>query len=221
MIHSQSLSDFNLYPAVDDNDINKVEIEMGLKFPKVFRELLKLTNGFETEEGVAIFGTDTIIERNQTYEVSEYAQGYLAIGNNGGGKFYLMLANEESTELVQVDAGVMDPEFAALVNEDFITWINNGAINIDLLEEEKETDNGQLCDLILVHPLRGGATDLKKIQEVFHIKKGLIELLKGSKQLPFVLMKDIPIEVAKKNLIELGELGELLKIANVEKNDVV
>lgn len=50
---------------------------MGLKFPKVYRELLKLTNGFESEEGVVIFGTDIIIGRNQTYEVSEYAQGYL------------------------------------------------------------------------------------------------------------------------------------------------
>ncbi len=215
MINSQYLSNFNLYPAVDENEINKLEVEMGLKFPNVFRELLKLTNGLETEEGVAIFGTDIIIERNQTYEVSEYAQGYLAVGSNGGGKFYLMSANEDSTELLQVDAGVMNPEFASLVSEDFIKWINNGAINIDLLEEENEADQGQLCDLILVNPLKGGATDLKKIQDVFNIKKGLFDLLKGSKQLPFVLMKDIPVDVAKRNLKDLGELSELLKISNV------
>lgn len=215
MINSKSLSSFNLYPVVDENEINKVEVEMGLKFPKVFRELLKLTNGFETEEGVAIFGTDIIIERNQTYEVSEYAQGYLAVGSNGGDKFYLMSANEDSTELLQVDAGVMNPEFASLVSEDFIKWINNGAINIDLLEEEDEADNEQLCDLILVNPLMGGATDLKKIQEVFNIKKGLFDLLKGSKQLPFVLMRDIPVDVANKNLTELGELSVLLEISNV------
>ncbi|WP_309272561.1 hypothetical protein [Paenibacillus sp.] len=39
---------------------------------------------------------------------------------------------------------------------------------------------------------------MKKIQEVFNIRKGLLDLLKGSKQLPFVLMKDIPVDVAKK-----------------------
>lgn len=142
MINSQSLLSFNLYPAVDDNEINKVEVEMGLKFPKRFRELLTLTNGFETEEGVSIFGTDMIVERNQTYEVSEYAQGYLAVGSNGGGKFYLMSANFESTELLQVDAGVMNPEFASLVSMDFVEWINNGAMNIDLLEEEDEGNDG-------------------------------------------------------------------------------
>jgi len=216
MINPQSLSSFNLYPAVDENEINKIEVEIGFKFPKVFRELLKLTNGFETDEGVIIFGTDIIIERNQTYEVSEYAQGYLAVGSNGGGKFYLMSANEDSTELLQVDAGVMSPEFASIVSEDFIKWINNGAINIDLLEEEDEADNGQFCDLILVNPLRGGATDLKKIQEVFNIKKGLFDLLKGSKQLPFTLMRDVPVDVAKKKLEDLGELGQLLKISNTD-----
>lgn len=216
MINPQSLLKFNLYSAVDDNDINKVEAEMDLKFPKAFRELLKLTNGFETEEGVVIFGTDIISERNQTYEVSEYAQGYLAVGSNGGGKFYLMSANENSTELLQVDAGVMNPEFASLVSDDFLKWINNGAINIDLLEEEDVAENKQLCNLILVHPLRGGATDLRKIQEVFNIKKGLFDLLKGSKQLPFVLMKDIPVDVAKKNLRKLGKLNEFLKISNVD-----
>ncbi|WP_342481515.1 SMI1/KNR4 family protein [Paenibacillus sp. FSL L8-0340] len=57
---------FNLYPAVDENEINRIEIEIGFKFPKVFRDLLKLTNGFETKEGVIIFGTDVIFERNQT-----------------------------------------------------------------------------------------------------------------------------------------------------------
>ncbi|MHA6530701.1 SMI1/KNR4 family protein [Paenibacillus sp. BAC0078] len=135
MLNLQSLSGFNFYPAVEEDEINKVEMEMSLNFPNVFRELLKLANGFETEEGVLIFGTDIIVERNQTYEVSEYAKGYLAVGSNGGGKFYLMSANEDSTEILQVDAGVMNPEFASLVSKDFINWINNGAINIDLLEE--------------------------------------------------------------------------------------
>lgn len=216
MINRYSLSKFNLYPAADDTEIKKVEIEMGLDFPKVFRDLLKLTNGFETEEGVSIFGTDTIIERNQTYEVSEYAQGYIAIGDNGGGTFYLMSAAEESSQLLQVDAGVMNPEYATIVSEDFITWINNGAINIDLLEDDDESSNEGMCELILVHPLKGGATDLKKIQGVFNIKKGLLDLLKGSKQLPFVLMKDIPFDMAKNKLKELGELGKCLEI--VKKN---
>ncbi|ERI10256.1 SMI1/KNR4 family protein [Aneurinibacillus aneurinilyticus] len=215
MIDFQSLSTFELYPAVDDREIDSAEEKMAIKFPIVFRQLLKLTNGFETEEGVVIFGTDIIIERNETYEVAEYAEGYLAVGSNGGGKFYLMSTNEDATELLQVDAGVMNPEFATIVSGNFIEWINNGAKNIDLIEDDEE-NNVNLCDLILIHPLSGGATDLKKIQEVFNIKKGLFDLLKGSKQLPFVLMKDIPVDVAKNNLKVLGELSRVLKLSNVD-----
>ncbi|TKI88098.1 SMI1/KNR4 family protein, partial [Bacillus cereus] len=68
----------------------------------------------------------------------------------------------------------------------------------------------------LVSPPVGGAMDLKKIQEVFIIKKGLFDLLKGSKQLPFVLMKDIPVELALKNIELLGELGDILKISSTD-----
>lgn len=36
MINLHSLASFNLYPPVDENEINKIEIEIGFKFPKVF-----------------------------------------------------------------------------------------------------------------------------------------------------------------------------------------
>lgn len=213
MIDFQMLSKFELYPSVDESEIKKVEEEMGNAFPKVYKELLKLTNGFNTHEGNVIFGTDIIIERNETYEVAEYAKGYIAVGSNGGGKFYLMHAKEDTTELFQVDTGIMNPEFASLVTSDFVKWINDGAISIDMVEEEEELNDESYCDLILVHPLSGGAIDLKRIQEIFKIKKGLFDLLKGSKQLPFILMKDIPVEIAEKNLKELGELSSVLKIS--------
>ncbi|OFE38656.1 hypothetical protein BGV83_27105 [Bacillus anthracis] len=58
--------------------------------------------------------------------------------------------------------------------------------------------------------------DLKKIQEVFIIKKGLFDLLKGSKQLPFVLMEGIPVELALQKINQLGELGDILKISSID-----
>ncbi|WP_231130298.1 hypothetical protein [Bacillus thuringiensis] len=110
----------------------------------------------------------------------------------------------------------MDPNYATTVSENFIQWINDGAIDIDCVDEEQEVFKEKLCNLILVSPPVGGAMDLKKIQEVFIIKKGLFDLLKGSKQLPFVLMKDIPVELALKNIELLGELGDILKISSTD-----
>ncbi|MGG3798506.1 SMI1/KNR4 family protein [Metabacillus fastidiosus] len=214
MIDIQKLSTFELYSPVDENEIKKVEERMGLILPDDYKQLLQYTNGFAAENGVVIFGTDTINERNITYEVSEYAKGYVAVGNNGGGKFLLMASNKSATELIQVDSGIMDPAYATVVSNSFVNWINNGAINIDAEDKKQEIKNEELCNLILISPPAGGAEDLKKIREIFNIKKGLYDLLKGSKQLPFVLMKDITVELALKNIKQLGELGKTLKISN-------
>lgn len=216
MIDVQKLSTYELYSPVDENEIKKVEEEIGLVLPNAYKQLLQHTNGFVTEDGVVIFGVDIINERNTTYEVREYAKGYVAVGSNGGGKILLMAANESATDLIQVDAGVMDSTYATVVSENFVKWINDGAIDVEFLDEEQEIYKEKLCNLILISPPIGGAMDLKKIQEVFNIKKGLFDLLKGSKQLPFVLMKDIPVELALKNIEQLGELGNILKISSVD-----
>ncbi|ADH07764.1 SMI1/KNR4 family protein [Bacillus cereus group sp. BceL101] len=216
MINVQKLSTYELYSPVDENEIKKIEEEMGLILPNAYKQLLKHTNGFVSDNGVVIFGVDIIDEMNKTYEVHEYAKGYVAVGSNGGGKILLMNANENATELVQVDSGIMDPNYATTVSENLIQWINDGAIDIDCVDEEQEVFKEKLCNLILVSPPVGGAMDLKKIQEVFIIKKGLFDLLKGSKQLPFVLMKDIPVELALKNIELLGELGDILKISSTD-----
>lgn len=216
MIDVQKLSTYELYSPVDENEIKKVEEEMGLVLPNAYKQLLQHTNGFVTENGIVIFGVDIINERNTTYEVREYAKGYVAVGSNGEGKFLLMAANENATELIQVDSGVMDPMYATVVSNNFVKWINDGAIDVEFVDEEQEIYIEQLCNLILISPPVGGAMDLKKIQEVFNIKKGAFDLLKGSKQLPFVLMKDIPVELALKNIKQLGEIGKILTISSVD-----
>lgn len=212
MIDILSLAKFELYPSVDDNEIDKTENELLLKFPNVFRELLHYTNGLVSDDGGVIFGTDIIVERNRTYEVAEYAKGHVAVGSNGGGKFYLMPASVGATEILQVDCGDMIPKHAKLVSKDFASWINKGAVNIDIIDDYKEVTSKELCDLILItQPLRG-AQDLRKIQEKFNIDKGLFDLLKGSKNLPYLIMKDIPLDLATKNFLELGELNKILKL---------
>jgi len=216
MIDVQKLLTYKLYSPVDETEIKKVEEEMGLVLPNTYKKLIKHTNGFVNDNGVVLFGVDVIHERNKTYEVREYAKGYVAIGSNGGGKLLLMATHENSTKLVQVDSGVVDLNYATVVSENFIQWVNDGAIDVECMNEEREVCKGKFCNLILIKPPIRGAMDLKKIQEVFIIKKGLFDLLKGSKQLPFVLMEGIPVELALQKINQLGELGDTLKISSID-----
>ena len=77
MINVQKLSTYELYSPVDKMKL-KIEEEMGLIFPNAYKQLLKHTNGFVSDNGVVIFGVDIIDEMNKTYEVHEYAKGYVA-----------------------------------------------------------------------------------------------------------------------------------------------
>lgn len=58
MIEFQKLSIFELFPAVDEAEIEKTEERMGLIIPNAYKQLLQYTNGFVTDEGVIIFGID-------------------------------------------------------------------------------------------------------------------------------------------------------------------
>ncbi|MCY7713151.1 SMI1/KNR4 family protein [Bacillus altitudinis] len=94
--------------------------------PHTYKALLKQTNGCSVEGDVLLYGTEEIVERNATWEVHHYASGYVAIGDDGGGRVLLMRQAEEEKKVWIVDAGVMDPQHAELVAEDLLSWVSHG-----------------------------------------------------------------------------------------------
>jgi len=76
--------------------------------PGALRQLLKLSNGFLTPGGVHLYGTGDLAERNQTFEISEYSQGYLLIGDDSGGKGYLMRLGDEDSAIFSSGLGDLD-----------------------------------------------------------------------------------------------------------------
>ncbi|MBZ4224028.1 SMI1/KNR4 family protein [Bacillus wiedmannii] len=71
--------------AASDIEIQAVENRMNVTLPNVYKELLRCTNGFSIGGGLLIYGTEHIAERNEVWEVDEYARGYVSIGDDGGG----------------------------------------------------------------------------------------------------------------------------------------
>ena len=195
------------------DEIKKVEISLGYTLPKVYKQLLQKSNGLSVENGIEIFDTELVVEMNIEYQVSKYASGYIAIASNGGGKFILMKADENSLVVLQVDSGALNPKYATIVNESFIEWINDGAKNIDLEEEDEEEELGSL---ILIEAPKNGSSDLRIIEEAFDIQYRAFDILKGYKNVPFVLTENVVINEALKKIKSMGELGKLLK---VEKNN--
>ncbi|SFA79949.1 SMI1/KNR4 family protein [Clostridium frigidicarnis] len=209
MIEINNNSKFTLYEPATKTQVIEVEEEFGFKLPNEYKECLFATNGFTTDESISIFGTNEIIEMNRTYEVEEYTKGYVAIGNIGGDDFLLMRAEENAKKVIKVDCGVMNPMYSHPFADDLIEWINEGAIDPEELEDDEEPELGQL---ILIDPPKNGSSDLVIIEKAFNIQYRAFDILKGYKNVPFVLKNDVAIDEALEKIKSLGELGKLLKV---------
>lgn len=112
------------HPPASPQQIAAAEQSLNTIFPQVYKATLLETNGLSTDL-VLLYGTDDIVERNETYEIAEYAQGYLAIGDDGGGRMLLMEASPDATDLVIVDMGAITPQ-AHDQRMDYCQWMDHG-----------------------------------------------------------------------------------------------
>jgi len=99
MIDLSKVPDLIRNTSARDIEIQEVEDLMKTTLPDAYKELLRYTNGFSNGGGLIIYGTEEIVERNETWEIDEYASDYVAIGDDGGGNVFLMLQDLEERNL--------------------------------------------------------------------------------------------------------------------------
>ncbi|PES25856.1 SMI1/KNR4 family protein [Bacillus cereus] len=215
MIYLSNVSGLIKNNPAKDIEIQEIEDVMKVELPNVHKDLLKYTNGFSIGGGLIIYGTDDIIERNETWEVTEYANGYVAIGDDGSGNVFLMSQGADVRAVRAVDSGDMNLNHATVVTLDFIDWVNTGCLNqkIQIIKEEIP----DTCNIVLIEIPNGGLKDLVKIKSVLALDISTGELLKGLKNLPFTLVKGAPYGKAKKLIEKLGSVGLALNKIPMDK----
>lgn len=196
------------YPPATGVAVQTIEDLMAVKFPNGYKEVLMNTNGLSNGNGLVIYSTNEIIERNEIWEVVEYAAGYVAIGDDGGGNVFLMLQGCEEKAVFVVGAGDMNPNHATIVTTDFLNWVNDGCLS----EQSEIVEQPDVCAIILVKMPDGGLKDVLKIKNVLGIAISTADLVKGSRNLPFTLIKRFPTGKAKKLLAQLGSIGETVSV---------
>ena len=191
--------------------IDLVENELGLVLPKAYRDLLSTANGFINSKGIVFYGTDDLVERNQTLEVNKYAQGYVAIGDDSGDKVFLMKSERGAKEVIAVDCGYMNPEDEPeILTADFAQWIAEGCIIASAFAATKPSV--EPYNIVLIQAPAGGAKDLLTINKVLETDISIGELLQGSKQPPCIVMRNVPYAKAIARIKKLGPLGEMLRL---------
>lgn len=107
-----------------DNALSNLESQIGCRLPVDYRELLQLMNGFSLDNGLLIYGTDELLERNKTFEVDIYAPGYFAIGDDSGGRVVLIAFEHPGVFLV--DQGSLAPRDMQRVASSVSQWLKRG-----------------------------------------------------------------------------------------------
>ena len=108
-----------LNPSATEIDIEKVEKRLNAILPIPYKKLLQASNGLATNEGIVIYGTDDLLDRNETWETQEYAPGFVSIGDDSGGRVFLMSLSDKE-EILIVDSGDMNPNHAELISTNLI-----------------------------------------------------------------------------------------------------
>jgi hypothetical protein len=182
----------------------------GLTLPIVYQELLLVTNGLTTPSGVVLYGTEDVIERNETWEVAKYAPGFIAIGDDSGGRVLIMSECDNFTSVLIVDSGDMNPVNATILTTNFVDWINKGLeISDGCMNEISYT---HLYDLMLVEPIENGLRGLLKFKKTLNLKMTTGEFMTGSKHLPFKLLQGVPYGKLLKMIEELDEERYKVKV---------
>jgi hypothetical protein len=109
----------------DGAAVQRVERGFGFALPAMYLELLKESNGVSSDRCL-IYGTDEILERNETLEVKVYAPDFLAIGDDGGGRVALIDRTSRTQEVFVSGAGDMDPTRFTVVAAGLEDWVRTG-----------------------------------------------------------------------------------------------
>jgi hypothetical protein len=106
--------------------IVRIEEVLGIALPKDYRDFLVASNGMSIDGGVLVYGSDDLVDRNETFEVKDYMPGYVAIGDSGEGAVFVMKLDSADSSVYAVDAGVMDAELMNTVGASLQDWMNKG-----------------------------------------------------------------------------------------------
>lgn len=113
-------------PGASEAQIQAAAQALGVELPAFYADFLRRSNGLDPVGRVLLYSTDDLAERNETFGVRTYAPGYLAIGDDSGGRA-ILIALDGPPAVFVVDHGSMDPDDFAEAGPDLVGWLDEGA----------------------------------------------------------------------------------------------
>lgn len=112
--------------GISVNELYELESQYLRPIPLEYKELLKMSNGIVFENGLVLYSSEDVLERNATFEVEKYAPGFFAIGDDSGGRSILIHLDESGVFVV--GQGSMDPTDMRKIGDSLSCWIDAGCV---------------------------------------------------------------------------------------------
>jgi hypothetical protein len=90
-------------------------------------DLYALSDGFSADDGATVYEAAAIAERNDTFEVGRYAPGYLLIGDDSGGRGFLLAVDDPQSPVYVSDLGDLHPPGFEIAAPSMESWLNEVA----------------------------------------------------------------------------------------------
>ncbi|MBD0675635.1 hypothetical protein ACIQOW_30600 [Kitasatospora sp. NPDC091335] len=103
-------------------DVARARSGIPLGLPAPLLALWSVRDGLLTAAGVTVYPAGCIGERNTTYEVGRYAPGFLLIGDDSGGRGFLLRADDPDCAVFSSDLGDLDPAGFDVESTHFASW---------------------------------------------------------------------------------------------------
>lgn len=179
---------------------------LGTGFPAIVSDLWSQTNGI-AYNNVYLYSTSDIVERNETFEVGEYAPTMVLIGDDGGGSGFFIKRNDEPAAVYEIDLGAIGSTDGTIVSLDFEEWLAGGVKQstvYSLSQNEVEVD--KLVTIFLAREPKEGLKGLLSVKSMLNLSTSIAELKKSLVKLPFPLLENVHLIKYKKAIVEINNV---------------
>lgn len=98
----------------------RAHAELSTGFNTPLMALYEACNGFLTEAGIMIYEATDLVG---TFEVAQYAPGFVLFGDDSGGREFLLHATTPDSPVYASDLGDLDPAGFDIAADDMTTWV--------------------------------------------------------------------------------------------------
>lgn len=160
------------------------------RLPDGYRRLLSLSDGIELASGALIYSSLELIERNETYQVSTYLTGHVAIGDDGGGRMFL-LRHGVASPLLRIDMGAIGSLAPDIMAQSIEDWVKQGC-PLSTPAERRATKPPSTADVLLIAVPEGRLANLVVVKTELGLDLSMAELKTLAGNLPARLLEDVP-----------------------------